>query len=51
MLSFFVFLVIVWMRPFYLRLRSFYLRFVFFNYGGGAVSREDQTQFPDKGEL
>ena len=48
----------------YLQLRSFYLRFVFFTYGGGTVSkevtkpnfrtggtisREDQTEFPDWG--
>ena len=35
------------MRLFYLHLRSFYLRFVFFTYGGGTVSKKDQTQFPD----
>ena len=38
-----------WMRLFYLQLRSFCLRFVFFTYGGGTVSKEDQTQFPDGG--
>ena len=37
------------MRLFYLQLRSFYLRFVFFTYGGGTVSKKDQTQFPDRG--
>ena len=36
------------MRLFYLQLRSFYLRFVFFTYGGGTVSKKDQTQFPDR---
>ena len=50
------------MRLSYLQLRSFYLRFVFFTYGGGTVGREvqihfleggsckrkDQTQFPDR---
>ena len=39
-----------WMRLFYLQLRSFYLRFVFFTYGGGTVSKKDQTQFPGQGE-
>ena len=38
------------MRLFYLQLRSFYLRLVFFTYGGGTVSKEDQTQFLDGGE-
>ena len=38
------------MRLFYLQLRSFYLRFVFFTYGGGTVSKKDQNQFPDGGE-
>ena len=37
------------MRLFYLQLRSFYLRFVFFTYGGGTVSKKNQTQFPDRG--
>ena len=37
------------MRLCYLQLRSFYLRFVFFTYGGGTVSKKDQTQFPDGG--
>ena len=38
-----------WMRLFYLQLRSFYLRFIFFTYSGGTVSKKDQTQFPDRG--
>ena len=32
-----------WMRLFCLQLRSFCLRFVFFTYGGGTVSKKDQT--------
>ena len=40
----------IWMRLFYLQLRSFYLRFVFFAYGGGTVSKKDQTQFSGQGE-
>ena len=40
----------LWMRLLYLQLRSFGLRFVFFTYGGGTVSKKDQTQFPDGGE-
>ena len=39
------------MRLFYLQLRSFYLRFVFFAYGGGTVSKKDQTQFPTGGAV
>ena len=44
--------VAVWGKKdvsFYLQLRSFYLRFVFFIYGGGTVSKKDLTQFPDGG--
>ena len=41
---------IIRMRLFYLQLRSFCLRFVFFTYGGGTVSKIDQTQFPEGGE-
>ena len=37
------------MRLFYLQLRSFCLRFVFFTYGGGTVSKKDQNQFLDGG--
>ena len=37
------------MRLFYLQLMCFCLRFVFFTYGGGTVSKKDQTQFPDGG--
>ena len=37
------------MRLFYLQLRSFCLRFVFFTYGEGTVIKKDQTQFPDGG--
>ena len=37
------------MRLFYLQLRSFYLRFVFFTCRGEPVSRKDQTQFADGG--
>ena len=37
------------MRLFYLQLRSFCLRFVFFTSGGGTVSKKDQIQFPDRG--
>ena len=36
----------LWMRLFCLQLRSFCLRFVFFTFCGGAVSRKDQNQFP-----
>ena len=43
-------LCLFWMHLFYLQLRSFYLRFVFFTYGGGTVSKKDQIQFPDGGE-
>ena len=38
------------MRLFYLQLRSFCLRFVFFTYGRGTVSKKDQTQYPGQGE-
>ena len=34
---------------FYLQLRSFCLRFVFFTYNGGTVSKKDQNQFLDVG--
>ena len=34
---------------FYLQLRSSYLRFVFFTYGGGTVSKKDQNQIRDRG--
>ena len=34
---------------FLLTVEFFYLRSVFFTYGGQTVSREDQTQFPDNG--
>ena len=34
---------------FLLTVEVFYLRFVFFTYGGGTVSKKDQTQFPDGG--
>ena len=37
------------MHRFYLRLRSFYLQFVFPTYCGGTVSKKDQIQFPDRG--
>ena len=32
---------------FLLTVAVFCLRFVFFTYGGGTVSKKDQTQFPD----
>ena len=32
------------MRHFYLQLRSLDLRFIFFTYGGGTVSKKDQIQ-------
>ena len=34
---------------FLLTIEVFLLRFVFFTYGGGTVSKKDQTQFPDRG--
>ena len=40
---------IFWMRLFYLQLRSFCLRFVFFTYGGGTVSKKTKPNFLDKG--
>ena len=39
----------IWMRLFYLQLRSFCLRFVFFTYGGGTVSKKNQIQFAEGG--
>ena len=48
-LPFLDFLNFLGMRLFYLQLRSFYLWFVFFTYGGGTVSKKDQKQFPDGG--
>ena len=39
----------IWTRLFYLQSRSLCLWFVSFTYGGGAVSKKDQTQFPDGG--
>ena len=38
-----------WMRLFYLQLRSFCLRLVFFTHSGETVGKKDQTQFPDGG--
>ena len=35
----------MWMHLCYLQLRSFYLRLIFFTYGGGTVSKKDQTHF------
>ena len=37
------------MRLFYSQLRSFHLWFLFFAYGGGTVSKKDQTKFRDGG--
>ena len=38
-----------WMRLFYLQLRSCYMRFVFFTFGGETVRKKDPNQFPDRG--
>ena len=39
------------MHPFYLRLRSVYLQFVFFTYGRGAASKKTKSYFRTVGNL